>query len=314
MRTLTGVSVKKTAAGDTVWSLVLVLFAMAWLGLAFTSLHALPAQQVAEDSSAMPNLIISLSSVVLGSAYAGGCGAFLARGRWYRLPKAAMALTGGAVVAVVVAVVSFLVLSRTPTAGITLAVVTALVALIGALPAVSPSRNVMAAALVAVVVLLLFMFLRGLFQNQLLGMITRDPATYRWIGMAGGLVAGLCAGIAGFVTLRRRRGGTKLYGHLVAGALPGALWLVSEVAIRVAAGVLVADATDIDILSDLLMGQTLEANLNGALATLFAGGTTAVLAFGLLLPRPAAAPNRPVGAPRSAADDTEPAAADTGRA
>lgn len=283
-------SVKKSgseAPSGGIWAVVLLAIAALWLGLSFQSMNAFLAKEVQNNPGAMPNLIMSLSATVIGAVFAGAVAGHLATivsSRWLRqLPRIVAAAIGGVIVGLVAAALGYLTFSATPAVAAIVSGVAGIAAVLGGCLAAAKSTNVVAAGLSATVVLLAFMFLRGWFDDDLMNLLTRQPDTYRWIGIATGLVAGLFTGLTAFITLRRRRGGTKLYGHLVAGAAPGALWLLSEIGVRIAGALLLGTTGEIDQLSTLLMGQTLEAQLNGSLATLFAGGTTAVLAFGLLL-------------------------------
>jgi hypothetical protein len=324
-RTLTGVNVKKSAprSSDGTWALVLLAVAAVWLGLSFRSMNAFLAAQVEADPGSVPNLVMSLSATVIGAVFAGAVAGHLVTVlpmRWLSgLPRLVTAAGGGVLVGLVAAAAGYSTFAATPAVAAIVAGVAGLSALLGGCAAAPKNTDAVAAGLAATVVLLAFMFLRGWFDEDLLNLLTRQPDTYRWIGIAGGVVAGMCAGLTAYALLRRRRSATKLSGYLLAGAAPGALWLLSEIAIRIAAAFLVNTTSQIDQLSDLLMGQTLEAQLNGSLATLFAGGTTAVLAFGMLLPKkkPVNRPTRAAAKPSAAAPSvapTQPADTDTAAA
>ena len=267
---------------------MLLLVAFAWLGLSLQGMSAFLAADIRDNPGAVPTLVMSLSATIIGSAFLGSVCAHLATGApWGWIRRIHPLVTGGVtgiLAGALAAAVNYAVFSATPTIATIVAGTAGCCALIGALLASRRTRPTVFAGLVATLVLLVLMFLRGWFDNALLNLLTRTPDTYRWVGIAAGVIAGICVGLTAFTVLRRCNPDAKLYTHLGAGALPGLLWLVSEIGVRVAAAMLMGTTQEADELSIFAMRHSLDAQLNGCLAALFAGATTAVLAFGLLLP------------------------------
>ncbi|CAM3336246.1 hypothetical protein [Stackebrandtia soli] len=249
-------------------------------------LRTLLGESVTADPSRVVPLIISLSSMVIGVVFAGAvCGlmaASWARGPLAGLPRPVTATVGGVVLGVAAATCGYLVFAGAGAIPIIVAGVAGISGLIGGLLAAPPKGAVIAAGLIGTAALLVFLFLRGWFMTDLLDLLVRTPDTFRWIGIIGGVVAGMLAGLASYLYLRRRNAGTGLYGFMLGGALPGILWLLSEVATRIAGAVLLSYAGQPQLADSLYLGQAGDAQLNGSLAALFTGATTAILAFGLL--------------------------------
>ncbi|ADD41556.1 hypothetical protein Snas_1860 [Stackebrandtia nassauensis DSM 44728] len=287
-RTLTRVNATTTDRRSRpagIVSLVLLAIAAAWLIVSFLSLRVLVAEVVKADSRAIATLITSMSGAVMGAVFGGTCAGHLARisrlGFLTRLPRLVTGAAAGVLVGVAAAGLAYYTFSGTPAVATIVAGVTGIAAIVGGCLAAPRNTDAVFAGLCGTVVVLVVMFARGWFAAEINSMMT--PGSYQWVGIAFGVALGMLVGIAAVLVLRLRAPRTTLSGYLAAGAAPGALWLVSEVATRVAAGLLVAKGIEPDPISNLGMELILEAQLNGSLAALFTGGTTAVLAFGTLM-------------------------------
>ncbi|MGH8879530.1 MAG: hypothetical protein ACRD0P_19640 [Stackebrandtia sp.] len=276
-------------------NLVLLAVAAAWLIVSFLSLRVLVAGVVEASPAAIATLITSLSGAIIGAVYAGTCAGHLARtsGPRFlsRLPRLVTGSAAGVIVGIATAALSFYTFGGTPSVATIVAGVAGISAIVGGCLAAPRNNDVVFAGMCATVVVLAAMFGRGWFAEQIGNMMT--PDSYLWIGVVFGVVLGMIVGLTALAVLRRRAPRTTLYGYLAAGAAPGALWLVSEVATRIAAGLFVANDIEPDKFSGLGMDLSLAAQLNGSLATLFTGATTAVLAFGILMPSRRSKPARP---------------------
>ncbi|MGH8791496.1 MAG: hypothetical protein ACRDXX_02470 [Stackebrandtia sp.] len=270
--------------------LVLLALAAVHLGIAFAALGSLLADAVQTDPGQVANLIMSLSTMAIGAVFGGAVAGHLAvvaaahgqSPRFARLPRILLAAWGGAAVGLIAAAVAYATFSSTPAVAAIIAGVAGVSSVLGSLLAAPRHDSVVAASLIATGVLLVLMFLRGWFRSDLADLLLRDGDAYRWISILAGVAAGVGVGLTAYAALRRRRATVGLYGYLAAGAAPGALWVISEISVRVGGAALLSTTDEIDALSDLMLGQSLDAQLNGGLAALFAGATTAVLAFGML--------------------------------
>lgn len=304
-RTLSAVKLSKTTTraglGKT-GALILQALVAAHLAIAFVALHNLLADAVRTDPGQVASLVMSLSTMALGAIFAGAVCGHLAvvsstdsgSARLQRLPRWLPAAVGGAGAGLLAGAAGYLTFSGSPTVAAIVAGVAAASAVLGGLLAAPRHDSVVAAGLIATAILLGFMFLRGWFHSDLAELLLQDGSAYRWISVASGVTAGVAVGLTAYLVLRRRRSPAGLYGYLAAGAAPGVLWVLSEVMVRVGGAALLSTTDEVDELSNLMLSQSLDAQLNGGLATLFTGATTAVLAFGLLAgARPATDTARP---------------------
>jgi hypothetical protein len=279
----------RRSSSGVIANIVLLVIAALWLVGSFQALRVLVAGSLRTQPESVANLIMSLSGTIAGAVFGGAAAGYLARSAKVR-PFTAMsrhvcALSGGVVVGLVTAGLSFYTFGATPAVATIVAGVAGCAAVIGSLFAAAKNRDIVFAGLVGTLLVFVVMFLRGWFGGLVNSLYHSNPDAYRWIAIAAGLVIGLCVGLCGYLVLRRLQPKTSLYGFLAAGAAPGALWMFSEIATRIAAALLVANTAEPDVLSGLMMDQSLQAQLDGSMAALFAGATTTVLAFGLLAPK-----------------------------
>ncbi|HIW60955.1 MAG TPA: hypothetical protein H9881_00720 [Candidatus Stackebrandtia excrementipullorum] len=276
-------------------AITVILFAVAavWLTLQIMAMRTLVAGAVLINPAEVVNLILGLSGLVVGILYAGGVAGvtMVTTGRRYlgflkALPRPVTALLGGLLVALVMAAAGYFVFAQTPGLGVLIAGVAGFAGLLGGGMAALRSSHLVVAGLAGTAVLLVVFFLRGYFTPELLELLGRGISSYRTLTISSGLVAGLCVGITAFLYLRREAPKTGLYGYIGAGAAAGLLWLVGELITQLAATQLATPNSngqiDLDSLSLQLSAQS---QFNGGMTALFAGATTAVLAFGLLTPR-----------------------------
>lgn len=289
-RTLTRVNATTTDRRSRpagILGLVLLAIAAAWLVVSFLSLRALVAGVVEANPAAIATLITSLSGAIIGAVFGGTAAGHLARTSRLRfltrLPRLATGAAAGVIVGLAAAGLAYYTFNNTPAVAAIVAGVIGIAAIVGGCLAAPRNSDAVFAGLCGTVVVLLAMFARGWFSEEIGAMMTVN--SYRWIGIAFGLLLGALVGITVVAVLRKREPKSTLSGYLVAGIAPGALWLVAEIATKVAGGLMAAKGIEPDPLSEIGMRLSLEAQLNGSLTTLFTGGTTAVLAFGILMPK-----------------------------
>jgi len=139
----------------------------------------------------------------------------------------------------------------------------------------------------------------GLFSGQLREAIATDDsvaAQYAAIGrvsFAMALLGGAAAGLTASWYLRRTDSGLKWPAHLAAGATPGLMLLVADLATRVGGGPLLRVATGNDIADQIALDLVGESRLSTALVVLFTGAIAAIVSHGRTLgttPEPDPAP------------------------
>ncbi len=159
-------------------------------------------------------------------------------------------------------------------------------ALIGSLFAVPHHQEKIRAALLATAVLMVFMILRGWLRPKTEQFFSEALDNYQAWATYLPLVAGLVIGIATFVYLRLRQRQTTLYGYVFAAATPGLIWLIAAIATQVGAELLVHQLADgLNPLDQASLHTSGRYEYNGAMTVLFTGTVTAILAYGLLIPK-----------------------------
>ena len=295
-RTLTCVKASKSQPVPPIGTVAAaVLFAVAaiWLALQLMAMRTLVAGAVLVDPAEVVNLILGLSGLVVGVIFAGGvAGVAVATGGrdsigfLRSLPKPLTAVLGGLCVSLVMAVAGYFTFVESPALGLLIGGVAGVAGLLGGSLATIRSSHLVAAGLTGTAVLLVVFFLRGYFTPGILESLGRGISAYRTLTIVGGLVAGICVGVAAYLYLRFHPSRTGLYGYILAGALPGILWLAGELITQVAATQLATPTTEGEINLDVLSLQlSAQSQFDGGLTALFAGATTALLAFGFLTPR-----------------------------
>lgn len=277
---------------------VLLVVALGWLSLYVLSLYHMLGAELSTNQGAIVQLALSLSGFFLGGTFAGAV-LGLIWGEWSThskgvasyLSRPFMALFGAFLVAMAAGFTVFLLFLGDATVAGLLSGSLALSILLGGCLGVSRRPNPIAAGLVAFVPLLLLMAVRGYAMDPIFNLLEDmgnfDRLTgYQFSQAALNLVGGIVCGLVAFGFLRLSKRGGTLWTYMLAGAIPGLIWLVSEIFNGVTGHFLLNQVQNLHLLDIANRQIGLEAQITGALTVLFAGATTAVLAFGLLLPKP----------------------------
>jgi hypothetical protein len=127
-------------------------------------------------------------------------------------------------------------------------------------------------------------FLEGLFGGRLREAIVRDDsvaaqlAAVGQIGFAMALVGGAVAGLTASVYLRRS--GLKWPAYLAAGAAPGLLLLIADVATRLGGTPLLRAMSGGDVFDERATRLVAATRLSTALVVLFTGAVAAIIVHG----------------------------------
>jgi hypothetical protein len=161
---------------------------------------------------------------------------------------------------------------------------------IGGLLGGSRPVDVVTAGLAATFGPFLLDFLPNLWQGQLLRLfgagttVASQFSAVRDLSIVEALVAGLIAGLVGFLYLRRARGTRPgLPGYLTAGVTPGVLLLAGEVVTRIGGARLFDAAGKLSAFDQVVIDYTNGSRLNHGLVVLFVGGFAALIGFGATL-------------------------------
>ncbi|HEX2145431.1 MAG TPA: hypothetical protein VHG10_13080 [Glycomyces sp.] len=296
-------SAAPTAGPGRVALWVLAAAAVLSLGGVVYSLYALTGMADGLDDTGVMLLANSLFSPIIVTAFAGAVAGVIAPRLFRKGPQRALAALGFTVVGLVAAAVAYASFSVDSSIALVLALVLLGSAIIGGLFSL-PRRGVtVVAGLSATLLLLAFMFSRGLFEAASSVSLFSDPLDeYGALGTAIPFTAGLACGICAFIYLRGRRAGVKLLGHLLAGAFPGGIWLVSTVIAQIGVEVLLGVGLDeVSPLDSAFLALSFQWQYNGSMTAMFAGALCAVLAYGLLMPKtPKPAPRAATPAPKAA--------------
>lgn len=265
---------------------VLAVSALASLGGVLASLHSLTAMAEGLDETGVVLLALSLFSPIVITMFSGAVGGLLASRR--KGPRRASVLTGAAAVALVTGGAAYALYRVDVPIALTVGLVLFASALAGGLLALPRHRAPVTAGLLATVLLLVVMFARGLIESFSVTLFNDPLDQFGTLARTVPFVAGLACGLLAFGLLRRAKSGTKLPGHLFAGALPGLIWLLSTVIAQIGVEVLIAIGLDELAVTDTAnFALSFQTQYNGAMTAMFAGALCAVLAYGFLLPKPA---------------------------
>ncbi|SDD44579.1 hypothetical protein [Glycomyces harbinensis] len=270
---------------------VLGLAAALSLGGVVYSLYRVLGMAEGLDDTGVMLLANNLFSPIIVTAFAGAVGGAVAPRlilkRRSKGPRRAVAALGFTVVGIIAAVVAYLSFSVDADIALALALVLFGSALVGGLFAL-PARSVtVVAGLSATLLLLLSMYARGVLQRTSTVSLFSDPLDeYGALGSAVPFITGLACGLCAFLYLRRKKAGVKLLGHLLAGAIPGAIWLVSTVLAQIGVeAVLNIGLEEVSALDTAFLALSFQWQYNGSMTAMFAGAFCAVLAYGLLMPK-----------------------------
>ncbi|MBO3734007.1 hypothetical protein [Glycomyces niveus] len=250
------------------------------------SLYQLTGMADGLDDTGVMLLANSLFSPIIVAAFAGAV-AGVVTPRLLRGPQRALTALGFTVVGLAVGAVAYASFAVDASIALVLALVLFGSAIIGGLFALPKRGTTVVAGLSATLLLLVFMFARGLFEAATSVSLFSDPLDqYGALGRALPFIAGLACGVCAFLYLRKKKAGVKLLGHLVAGATPGAIWLAATVIAQIGVEVLLNVGLDeVSPLDTAFLALSFQWQYNGSMTAMFAGALCAVLAFGLLLPK-----------------------------
>ncbi|MEV0648998.1 hypothetical protein AB0I28_27465 [Phytomonospora sp. NPDC050363] len=279
----------------------LAIVAALWVGLQLDGLRKLLRLVVVDDPQGVVQLVIYLSGIIVGSTFAGAvCGTILL---WWlasrpkswaaRQPRYVLGAGGGFLVGVLAGGLVFWTFADKPGVASLVGGVIGITAIVGGLISAARPQIMVAAGLLGGVALLAVWFIRGYrsVQDGILdllnaGTTARDQFNaYGWYGLSTSLLAGFIVGLVVHFYLRRRKARLTLLGHVFAGALPGLMALMAEMLMWIVGNQLLSFAGELSVLDETSIGLASEAQFNGALAVLFAGAMTSLLAVGLLAPK-----------------------------
>jgi hypothetical protein len=295
---------------------VLLVIGLIWLGTRLWSAHA-----NVHDAAGTPGVVIvaayQLPDLIAASMLAGaGCG--LAGSIWWTTRRAGGPLSrtiAGGLAALIVGLLAggLVVLGYGGNyRDLVLAGTVAVAGLLGgALAGLAPAR-LMAAGVVATLAAFVVGVVLNFFQSRIVDLFGPGATAASHLAAANraqlseSLLAGVIAGLAGYLYLRRRSTERRFPGYLAAGGAPGLLLLLSELVARLGGAQLYHSARLVSPADDTAVDYFNSSRLNHALVVLFAGMIVALLAFGRSLPR------RTAPRPRPAAADGAGAAAEPG--
>jgi hypothetical protein len=232
---------------------------------------------------------LTLSAIVAGIAMGLWAVHFFPRVR----PTVASALAGcltGALASAAVLMVRGIPSSAVLVLALALAVTGALGGLIAAIrPDVIPRGGVIA----TLVALLLFYVVA--FNSSWLLRVFGDDGTAAGRLSANGLLAGaqalivgILCGVIAFLTVRRSRQTVRWPAYLLAGGMPGLLWIVAEVFTRIGTARLLSLASSDSAADRIASAMAGAGRINTGLVLFFVGAVTAMILFGRTLkPTPA---------------------------
>nr|WP_100447374.1 hypothetical protein [Glycomyces xiaoerkulensis] len=265
-------------------AVVLGVGALASLGGVLYSLYSLTGMADGLDQTGVMILALSLFSPVIVAMFAGAVGGVTAaRLDRPRLPATAL---GSAAVGLLAGATAYALFSVDAAIALALALLLFGSALVGGALAMPRGRMPVVAGLGAALVLLMSMFLRGLLDSASRSLFSDPLDRYNLLGAIAPFAVGLLCGFAAFGLLRAARSGSKLYGHLFAGALPGLIWFLATIVAQIGVEVVLALGADrVAPADEASLALTFQWQYNGSMTVLFAGAVCSVLAYGLLLPK-----------------------------
>ena len=265
-------------------TVALAVGALASLVGVLVSLHSLAGMSDGLDDTGVVILANSLFSPIIVAAFAGAAWGLAAA----RLPgpRLVLALTGIGAAGLLGGGAAYLAFSVDSGIALALALILFGSALLGGALSLPRRRLPVAAGVSATFVLLLLMFARGFIDASQVSLWSDPVDQYGALGTAAPFAAGLLCGFCAYAFLRRTRAGAGLPGHLFAGALPGAIWLLSTIIAQVGVEVVLAIGVDrVSSLDSAFLTLSFQWQYNGSMTVLFGGAVCAVLAYGLLTPK-----------------------------
>lgn len=271
----------------------LAFAAVAWLVLVLAALR----KSLIPDSGdlALATAATALLQLTLAGMVAGGAMGVWASGQVTRFPRAVVTVAAGLLTGVL-ASVAVLFVRGMPTGAIwVLALALGLAGAIGGgLSAIRPQGIVYAGVLATLVSLVLFNVLQ-LNSSWLLKVFGADgtdagnQAAGGYLAFTQALVVGLIGGYLAYRLVRRTAPSTVRWPfYLLAGGIPGLLWIVGDVITRIGVARLLTLASADPNGDRQIMASLGASRINTGLMLFFIGGLTAMIAFGRTLKKPQA--------------------------
>ncbi|HLU27072.1 MAG TPA: hypothetical protein VKZ65_01455 [Glycomyces sp.] len=265
---------------------VLAIGALASLAGVLLSLYSLTGMADGLDETGVVILALSLFSPIIVAMFAGGVGGVVAS--HFKGPRLPLTLAGVAAIALAAAGTAYALFSVDASIALALGLILLGSALIGGLFSLPRTRLPVVAGLIGTLVLLALMFLRGLLESASVSLFSDPLDQYGALGAAAPFATGLVCGFTAFMYLRSAKAGTRMVGYLCAGAIPGAIWLLSTVVAQAGVETVLSLGVDeVAALDEAYLTLSFQWQYNGSMTVLFAGALCAVLAYGFLLPKPA---------------------------
>jgi len=265
---------------------VLAIGALASLAGVLLSLYSLTGMADGLDETGVVILALSLFSPIIVAMFAGGVGGVVAL--HFKGPRLPLTLAGVAAIALAAAGTAYALFSVDASIALALGLILLGSALIGGLFSLPRTRLPVVAGLIGTLVLLALMFLRGLLESASVSLFSDPLDQYGALGAAAPFATGLVCGFTAFMYLRSAKAGTRMVGYLCAGAIPGAIWLLSTVVAQAGVETVLSLGVDeVAALDEAYLTLSFQWQYNGSMTVLFAGALCAVLAYGFLLPKPA---------------------------
>lgn len=264
---------------------VLAIGALASLAGVLLSLYSLTGMAEGLDETGAVILALSLFSPIIVAMFAGGVGGVAAS--HFKGPRLPLTLAGVAAVALAAAGTAYALFSVDASIALALGLTLLGSAVIGGLFSLPRTRLPVVAGLIGTLVLLALMFLRGLIESSSVSLFSDPLDQYGALGAIAPFATGLVCGFTAFMYLRAAKAGTRMVGYLCAGAIPGAIWLLSTVVAQAGVeAVLSLGVEEVAALDEAYLTLSFQWQYNGSMTVLFAGALCAVLAYGFLLPKP----------------------------
>jgi hypothetical protein len=223
-------------------------------------------------------------------------------------PRLAVSAAAGLALGTALAVVTTVGYGTLPAVG-ELSATLAATGVLGGLLAGVRHRAVLAAGVAGALAVFAVRFVAGVFDADLQTLFgARDTAqsvltASTWVVLSIAVVAGAAGGVTGYVYLRRGGPpGVGWPGYLMAGAVPGLLALLAEVATQVGGARLFQLLGELSPDERLVQEFLTTTRLNHALVVLFVGALVAILLLGRTLPARADGPADEADGPADEAD------------
>jgi hypothetical protein len=271
----------------------LAFAAMAWLVLVLAVLR----RSLIPHSGdlALATAAGALLQLTLAGMVAGGAAGLWAVGQITRAPRALVTVSAGLVTGILASLAVLFVRGMPSGAIWVLALALALAGAVGGgLSALRPNMIAYAGVLATLVDLIFFNVLQ-LNSSWLLKVFGADgtdagnKSAAGYLSLTQALLAGLLGGYLAYRVVRRTAGGEVRWpSYLLAGGIPGLLWIAGDIMSRVGVARLLTLASADPAGDRVIMSSLGASRINTGLVLFFVGGLTAMIAFGRTLKRPEA--------------------------